>query len=288
MMENESTALSAFFAPPTPTSYLSASVSTKSPRSGLMVNDFHVRKQRKPHVDTSGNDCVVRAAQRASLGPVIVVVEQLDGVAPFNADHLIAKVALLVDLVKGHGTNETQRHNGDWVHFHSDCTLQANSGLRSVADTRHSCMSVLGGRLPVACLDSCHQARLVRAAPTTAPSRSDPAPERRTPAWSASLRCRARAACRSRRARRAARRRTPSLVSAKTQMERRSFEVPSLLHFQQAALRGSQLLPPTACIRVHLNHLDLQSIFGDIVVYLQEGHGYSCRSSALVLKFSLR
>ena len=50
----------------------------------------------------------------------------------------------------------------------------------------------------VAFLYSCHKARLGRAAPTTARRRSDRALERRTSESSASQRCRASAACRSR------------------------------------------------------------------------------------------
>ena len=51
---------------------------------------------------------------------------------------------------------------------------------------------------------NCHKARLRRAAPTTARRRSGRAMGRRPPAWSASPRCKAPAACRSRRTGRAA------------------------------------------------------------------------------------
>ena len=54
-----------------------------------------------------------------------------------------------------------------------------------------SLVPVLGGWLRVACLDSCHKARLGRAAPTTARRRRDPARERRTSGSQASPRCRA-------------------------------------------------------------------------------------------------
>ena len=67
---------------------------------------------------------------------------------------------------------------------------------------------VLGGWRRVACLGSCHKARLGRAAPTTARRR-----ERRTSVSQASPRCRAPAGSRSRRTGRAARRCSPGLPS---------------------------------------------------------------------------
>ena len=48
-------------------------------------------------------------------------------------------------LMTGRRTKETQHHNEKWFHFHSNCKLQANSGLRSVAGRRHSCLSSESG-----------------------------------------------------------------------------------------------------------------------------------------------
>ena len=69
-----------------------------------------------------GLTCVLREFQkRASFGPAIVVVQQLDGVA-LNAVHLIAKVAPGNGLVIGHGTDgHTARHREEGVHIQSRC-----------------------------------------------------------------------------------------------------------------------------------------------------------------------
>ena len=66
-------------------------------------------RNNSTHTHTGATTCLARVPKRAHLGAAIVVVQQLDGVAP-HAVHLIAKAALLVDLRWGMGQKGTQHH----------------------------------------------------------------------------------------------------------------------------------------------------------------------------------
>ena len=127
----------------TPASFNDFTISPTSPFPPSSRNENCLLVTEVTTAHTTGVTCVLREFQSAPLSGQPSSSSSSSTGAALHAVHLIAKVACRWTCESAWDRREHSTTSRRGVHIHSGCCLtQAESGLRSVAGTRHSCLSL--------------------------------------------------------------------------------------------------------------------------------------------------